>query len=354
MTGSSPTLAHVPGVSTLIIRQCLNIGEAYHLDMGRLLKELNLQEEVLSQPDGWLSAADTERMLRLALSHIRNPLTGLDAAPHINLATLGVLGYVSQTSSTLQDLIINTQRFERLLSDVGTTSLQQHPGASHWQWVCSLQDPLVSRHVTECVIGCWSVMLKLMQPMKAPALLAVHFSHALPDAALHGRYMRFFGCPVHFGQASNALILSPLALQQPLLLANPNVHRALEEHALRLLEARRREANLVDCVSALLAQEIEQGQQPVRDRIAESLGMSARSLHRKLEESGHSFRGLLDTVRLEIARRSLQHSDTPVGMVAQQLGFQESQSFIRWFRRQVGTTPGEFRQQKSAGDASAP
>lgn len=354
MTGSSPLTLPAPGVSTLIIRQCMNIGEAYHLDMGRILKERGLQEEMLSQPDGWLSAAETEYLLRRALDQIRNPLTGLDAAPHINLATLGVLGYVTQTSSTLQDLIESTRRFERLLSDIGTTTLHHHPGASHWQWLCSLKDPLVNRHVTECVIGCWSVMMKLMQPMKTPPLLAVHFSHALPDAALHGRYMRFFGCPVHFGQASSALVLSPLALQQPLLLANPHVHRALEEHAQQLLEARRREANLVDCVSALLAQEIEQGQQPVRDRIAESLGMSARSLHRKLEESGHSFRGLLDTVRLEIARRSLQHSATPVGIVAQQLGFQESQSFIRWFRRHLGITPGEFRQQKSASDASAP
>lgn len=352
MTGSPLTSA--PGVSNLVIRQCLNIGEAYHLDMARLLKEEGFQEELLSQPEGWLSAADTEHLLRMALTRIRNPLTGLDAAPHINLATLGVLGYVTQTSSTLQDLIESTQRFERLLSDIGTTTLRHQPGASLWQWACSLQDPLVVRHVTECVIGCWSVMMKLMQPMQTPALLAVHFSHALPDAALHGRYMRFFGCPVHFNQAETALVLSPVALQQPLLLANPNVHRALGEHAQQLLEARRREANLVDCVSALLAQEIEQGQQPVRDRIAESLGMSARSLHRKLEESGHSFRGLLDSVRLDIASRSLQHSGAPVSLVAQQLGFQESQSFIRWFRRQVGITPGEFRQQKSASDAAAP
>jgi len=156
-------------------------------------------------------------------------------------------------------------------------------------------------------------------------------------------YERFFGCPVQFGQDSNALLLAPFALALPLALADPALHRALEEHARQQLEARRREANLVDAVRALLLQELSQGITPVRERVAGQLGISARSLHRKLETANQSFRGLVDEVRLTLAQNTLRESALPVAQVAQQLGFQESQSFIRWFKRVQGVTPGEFR-----------
>jgi AraC-like DNA-binding protein len=82
---------------------------------------------------------------------------------------------------------------------------------------------------------------------------------------------------------------------------------------------------------------------PVRDDIAGMLGLSGRSLHRKLEESGSSFRELMDEVRLDIACHTLTDTTIAIGQLGQQLGFGDSQSFIRWFKRLKGVTPGDFR-----------
>ena len=87
---------------------------------------------------------------------------------------------------------------------------------------------------------------------------------------------------------------------------------------------------------------------PVRDEIAEILGMSGRSLHRKLDEAGCNFRTLIDDVRLVMARQALTTSSVTVAQLGSQLGFGDSQSFIRWFKKLEDITPGEFRTQASA------
>lgn len=71
--------------------------------------------------------------------------------------------------------------------------------------------------------------------------------------------------------------------------------------------------------------------------------MSARSLARHLDAHGLSYRGLVDELRMEMARESLLFSATPVEEVGAALGFSDSISFIRWFRKQTGMTPRAWR-----------
>lgn len=342
MTGNLAS-AGQPGVSILILRQIVQLGRSHGLASARLLADAGLSEDWLLETEGWVAAECVEHLIRRGQAHIGNPLLGLLSAPQVNLSMLGVLGYVTQTSSTVQGLIESTARYERLLSDIGTTSLHHRPGMALWQWECAFVDADVRRHAVECVLACWANMLRLARRPAQRPLLGVHFQHARPEGVAAQAYERFFGCPVQFGQDSNALLLAPFALALPLALADPALHRALEEHARQQLEARRREANLVDAVRALLLQELSQGITPVRERVAGQLGISARSLHRKLETANQSFRSLVDEVRLTLAQNTLRESALPVAQVAQQLGFQESQSFIRWFKRVQGVTPGEFR-----------
>lgn len=337
-----------PGISTLVVKQCLELAAARGVDVRRMLSESGFREEWLNQPGDWLSFLDTEPMLRRGLELMNDPLAGLHGTSHITLTTFGVMGFVAQTSSTLRDLIEASCRFERLISDVGTTSLRHEPGTALWQWECSIQDPVVARHATECILGCWLERMQLMRQRRPRSLLAVHFRHAIPDERLQAEYENFFGCPVHFCQAESALVLPPSLLAEPLSLADPELHRTLKQHAQQLLQARQAEHGIIEQTRNTLRHLLAEAQAPSREALAQRLGMSGRSLHRKLEEAGSSYRELLDALRLEKARDALGDRALSVEAVSQLLGFQESQSFIRWFKRLEGTTPGEFRQRGSA------
>lgn len=342
MTGSTLSTPS-PGISTLAIRQCLRLASAKGLDVSRLLSDAGLRREQLQSPSDWVDFRLVEPVLEQALLRLKDPLTGLHAAAHVNMSTLGVLGYATQTSSTLEDLINTIIHFGTLISDIGQARLQHEPGAALWQWQFTIGRPLLARHAAECVLASWAGLLRLMKQRSVPVLLGVHFQHELPAAELLPEYQRIFGCPVRFAQPDTALLLTPQALSAPLLQADPDLHHMLEQHAQQQLQSRQQDSNVIEQVRQALQRELAQGLAPSREKIAQQLGMSGRHLHRKLEDAGTGFRDLQDEIRYTMARAELVGKNVSVERVAQALGFQESQSFIRWFRRMAGCTPGEYR-----------
>lgn len=285
--------------------------------------------------DGFLQA--------VSVDHLRQHLS-----PKINITALGVIGFIAQTSNTLGDLIQSINRFGHLAGDVGTPSMRYEPGKVVWTWDCHFQEPLMIRHATECILGCWAGLMRMRKQGKHSVLLAVHFRHSLPAPELDKEYQRFFGCPVLFDQPESGLVLPSINLSDPMSLADPNLHQMLALHAEQQLQAQQHSISLADKVRAQLRAVLAQGMTPVREDIADMLGMSGRSLHRKLEESGLNFRTLMDEVRLEIARKALAERTHTVGQLGSQLGFGDSQSFIRWFKKLEGITPGDYRAQLQA------
>jgi AraC-like DNA-binding protein len=79
------------------------------------------------------------------------------------------------------------------------------------------------------------------------------------------------------------------------------------------------------------------------EQIAALFTLRARTLSRRLESFGTSFRELAEESRFEIARQMLENTSLPVGQIATALYYTRSSSFIRAFRRWAGTTPAEWR-----------
>ena len=77
--------------------------------------------------------------------------------------------------------------------------------------------------------------------------------------------------------------------------------------------------------------------------VARQLGMSSRTLSRKLREEGVTYAEILDRLRSALAKRYLSDRELPVTQIAWLLGYQEVSSFTHAFKRWTGTTPREFR-----------
>ncbi|MFP5430154.1 MAG: AraC family transcriptional regulator [Gammaproteobacteria bacterium] len=335
-------------VSSLIINELLRWARSQGLDPDVLIDAADIPRSALQDPNAQLDASAVERGMMKAFDRIDDPLIGLHLSPKINITALGVIGFIAQTSNTLGDLIQSINRFGHLAGDVGTPSMRYEPGKVVWTWDCHFQEPLMIRHATECILGCWAGLMRLRKQGKHSILLAVHFRHSLPAPELDREYQRFFGCPVLFDQPESGLVLPSINLSDPMSLADPNLHQMLALHAEQQLQAQQHSISLADKVRAQLRAVLAQGMTPVREDIADMLGMSGRSLHRKLEESGLNFRTLMDEVRLEIARKALAERTHTVGQLGSQLGFGDSQSFIRWFKKLEGITPGDYRAQVQA------
>ena len=92
---------------------------------------------------------------------------------------------------------------------------------------------------------------------------------------------------------------------------------------------------------------------PNAPEVAETLHLSERSLHRKLANQSMSYGQILDNVRLRRARELLDTSNLPLAEVADRLGFSETASLSRFFRRVSGVSPSAYRKTSTGLVASS-
>jgi AraC-like DNA-binding protein len=158
------------------------------------------------------------------------------------------------------------------------------------------------------------------------------------EEALRGH----FACDLRFDAPFDLLVFDEAALALPFVTRSAHLLAALEPG----LEAALREESvswtLVDDVRSNLAQGIC-GERPAVDKVARALGMSSRTLQRRLGELGTSYQRVLDDVRRRSARRLLANTDLAASEVAFLLGFEEMNSFTRAFHTWEGTSPARWR-----------
>lgn len=92
---------------------------------------------------------------------------------------------------------------------------------------------------------------------------------------------------------------------------------------------------------------------PDAERLALGLCMSASTLRRRLAEEGQTYQGLKDSVRRELAITWLAEADLGLAQVAERLGFADSSSFYKAFRKWFGCNPGHYRTLVVQGDGAA-
>ncbi|MBI1397999.1 MAG: helix-turn-helix domain-containing protein [Betaproteobacteria bacterium] len=177
---------------------------------------------------------------------------------------------------------------------------------------------------------------------------AVYFSHKSPrHTAAHEHH---FGCPVHFGAGMDALLVSSELLQQPNRLGDPAISKFFDAHLKEALSSYDDGESVEHRARAHVSRALSQGVPRISD-VAGGLGLSGRTLQRRLADRGYSFQTLVDESRRELAQRLLRETRYPLAEIAFLTGFSEQSAFNRAFRRWAGQTPKAFRLQ--AGSESA-
>jgi AraC-like DNA-binding protein len=180
----------------------------------------------------------------------------------------------------------------------------------------------------------------LVEPIQ---LRSIHFAHERLDATDRARqFFNIFQCPVYFGRNHNAFFIPVEALKLKLKHGDAFIKDMMEHRANELLKKRQESVALTDEVARLIAMMILDGV-PTRDMVAEQLGMSGRSLHRKLQQIDSSYQKIFDSVRWEMAKEKLLEGDESLNKIAGFLSFGSHQAFLRWFKQMTGMNPGEFR-----------
>jgi AraC-like DNA-binding protein len=293
-----------------------------------------------------------EAMLSTVERQYDEPLFGLHMAPQIQSATFAATRQLLRGCSTWADALDALVRDNSLLSDLGRLSVVRTAAKVEVRWECLVGSPLLRRHASEYAMGTLVMLARWLAPGLAFPT-AVHFAHARPARPDRIReYFAFFQCPVHFGQAHASITVPAALLSTRLPGSDLVIHHLLGSpvpESMGLDDFGN--ASFTDDVERLLKALILTGS-PKKEAVALQLGTSTRSLHRRLQERGTSYRRLLDAQRAELAREQLTGSNAPITEIAERLGFSTPQAFMRWFRQILGTTPSQYRRQASSQASS--
>lgn len=167
--------------------------------------------------------------------------------------------------------------------------------------------------------------LELTRPVKHRALLERHF-----------------GCPVRFKGDRNALVFRSSDLDRPFVTHNEELVTVIGTQLDSELKARNASVKVGEQVKDALRRSLA-GKRPTLRVVAQELGLSARTLQRRLTDGGITFQQLVEETRRELARHYLKQRTVELNEAAFLLGFADANSFFRAFQVWEGTSPTEWR-----------
>jgi AraC-like DNA-binding protein len=161
-------------------------------------------------------------------------------------------------------------------------------------------------------------------------------------------YEAHYGCSVRLRAHHNKIVFRSDDLELPFATYNPELLATLRPQIDR--EIVRREAQQTTSFRAKwVLKRLLGGEHTEMHEVAKELGMSSRTLQRRIGEEGTSFRQLLSDARRELARVYLQHPSLGLSKTASLLGYEDANSFLRAFRVWEGVTPTEWKAMQKAG-----
>lgn len=343
-----------PHASVRLLWPLLRACAAAQLDARSVLATAGIDCRALRCADMTLPWARCVAAFDQAALLARDPGFGLRVGACARESDLGLLHYLVTTAPTLRDAIAQGARHLALLSDGVTLALNEDSEHARLTLRAVDASPVVVDAWLALLLGPLGARLTLDRapeqaggstrgaPFDDGALVlpvAVELAHpATPQAA---RYRQLWGIPVRFDAQAHALVLPRSLLDAPLARADAELHALLEERAQQAL-VRSHRAGFCARVSHELRAQLD-GSRADSAAVARTLGVSRATLVRRLHEEGSSFRALVDAVRADRARRELAHSKLAIGEIAYALGFANTATFHRAFKRWTQLSPGEYR-----------
>lgn len=279
------------------------------------------------------------RLWRAAVHCTQDAGFGLKAGAGVGPANFNVVSYLLQSAPTLREAFALVQQYQRLISDGGRFQMIAGRDAC-WVVYHPRQGTLAfSPHQIEAVLAAVVVFARWVTG-SALRPQAVQFSQ--PRLGPLAGYREVFQCAVAFEQAFSGVLIANAQLDARLPQADAQLAQAHHAQARARLAALSQRGELAQALRVWIAAQL-QGQLPTRAQAARALGLTERTLARRMQAQGLSFSGLLDEARRDAALHALAHTRRPLAEIGQALGYAEPSVFNRAVRRWTGSAPGAWR-----------
>jgi len=309
----------------------------FGIDPVEALTEVGIEPKLLSDPDNLITYRARGRLMTHCVARTGCQHFGLLVGERMNLQSLGLVGLLVRNAPDVGTALRSLVNFLHLHAHGAVMGLTVDPGLAMLTY--DAYQPTVEgadQTGDAAVLMMLNVMHMLCSPDFQP--IEVRFAHRKPDDVR--AFRRFFHVPLRFDAEQYAIVFTRDWLDERVPGTDAELERLLQKQ-IDALEAKHGDEfpEMVRSVlrSALLTR------QASADQVAALFSMHVRTLSRRLEAFGTSFRELVDEGRFEISRQMLEDTSLAIAQIAESLGYTRASAFTHAFRRWSGTTPARWR-----------
>lgn len=333
------SLQSVPAHSVRSLLPALGVMETVGFDSQTCLRGTGILQSELESVDARMTLQQELAFYRNTLELTGDPLIGLKLGEPFVPQRYGLFGYALLSAATFRHALTLTENFGRLTFSFYTLKF----GVSGKRaWFAFSEPPPIEQALIDLYLDrdMSAARVDFSEVLGEPfAIEEVHTTH---DG--HGRrdaYRDYFGCDVQFQADVGKFIFSSSILDEPLPQSDPESSRHFQQQCHMLIAKMTSQGSFVDDVRMLVL--ARPGFFPDIEQVAEKLGMSTRTLRRRLKEEGSSYRALLDDIRYGLAREYLGRTGLGMEEITTLLGYTEPGNFSHAFRRWSGQSPSAWR-----------
>lgn len=308
-------------------------------NVSQWLKQNDLSEADLSDPEKSLSLSAFRQLILDALALVQDPALGLLIGERLQVNTHGMLGFALMNTGTMRQAVELNERFISLRTTLVSISHEVHEKDLR----VIFREPVPLGDIQRTVLE--AIMLTVKNvfdqiTMGGGTVRGVAFPFTEPDYAALAREM--FRSEVHYGQTWAGLTLPLSMLDEPLRMADPTTFAQAAMICQRELDKLTQHTLLAARVRRVMLE--KQNEFPSLNVTARLFNLTPRTLHRHLLSEGTSYKEILEEVRHMLALEHLKSNQVTIQEIAYILGYTDMANFRRAFKRWEAIPPSEYRE----------
>jgi len=322
-------------ISSANLRAICEAAQQAGINPRSALEEAGVEANFLLFRDGQLLFSAVDMLLNNFASASNSDSFGLRAAEAWRVSDLRSLGLLLLHLPTLRDVLSATAAHGVRFQTSFTEQFREAGGTFQIQ-VDTRTQP-AGRQAVEYHLG---TIFRTIQSVMGDRWRPLSVHTAFPKFEDRGAERRLFGDRMRFESAFTGIIGDRRDLDRPLRQGEPE----FERQALRLLEQHPRldDGDVVQQVKDQILFRVQQNSATL-PKIATAMSTTQRSLQRRLSSNGVEFTELLNSVRRDIAVKSLANRNISMSQITDRLGYSDVSTFGRWFKTQFHVAPAHWR-----------
>jgi AraC-like DNA-binding protein len=307
-------------------------------DPAPIYKQAGIDPKAILDPNVRLKFSNVEQLWHLVDELLDDPCFGVKMVDHWHPSRMGSLGYAWLVSTTLRTALGRLERYAHVVTEAFDLETSNTPRGL----TVSLSIHPSIKKLPQFETTPLAILMHMCRYNFGEELTAVNVSLARKEPDCSEEIDNCFKSPITYDAETSSITFSVRDVDKRLPTANRKLALMHDDLLMRyLIEIKK--GDFIQQIKSIIIDHLPDGK--VTDQlVASKLNISERSLQRKLQQHGTTFRLVLDSVRQMIALQYIKDPANRMSDIAFLIGFSEQSAFSRAFKKWTGISPLKYRE----------